>query len=77
MLKATFSEFRQNAKYFLDAVEEKHERIVIFRHGHAVAQITPILGIAYQPSWKKKGMKLAIKGVSLSDRILKEREQER
>ncbi|MCP4418831.1 MAG: type II toxin-antitoxin system prevent-host-death family antitoxin [Chloroflexi bacterium] len=74
MRTITFTEFRRNASGIFSAVEEG-EIIHIIRHGKKIAQILPISpDVEAQPSWKKKRMKLSIKGKRLSEMILDERE---
>jgi prevent-host-death family protein len=72
MRTITFTEFRNNASEVLDLVE-KGESIYLLRHGKAIAKIVPAeLGRA-QPAWKRPGLRLVMRGGSLSDAILKER----
>lgn len=70
MKTATFTEFRNNAKKFFDAVE-RGESIKIYRHGKPVAILKP----AQPPEspWKTANP-LRLKGVSLSRAILEDRE---
>lgn len=51
---------------------KKGEVVRIFRHGKAVADITPIL-VQDKPSWKKTPPQLPLSGVSLSKAILENR----
>lgn len=73
MLRATFTEFRQHAKAYFDAVE-KGETIYIIRHGKVIAEINPAEDEENSLSWKKPGIKMSIKGTSITKLILKERE---
>lgn len=69
-MDATFTELRNHAKTYFDAVE-KGETVRVYRNGKPVAQIVPIRGGA--PSWKRVAEPLNIKGLSLSREILKDR----
>jgi len=73
MKVVTFTQFRQNAATYFNAVE-KGETIRVLRHGKAVAEVVPASeeGVV---SWKQPGLKLSIRGASLSREILKERKQ--
>ena len=72
MPDATFTELRNRAKYFFDAVEGG-ESIRVFRNGKPIAEIVPIRsGI---PSWKRPTTPLTIKGLSLSREILSDRDK--
>jgi len=76
MKTVTFTEFRSNASSWLDEVE-KGEMVRIYRHGKAVADLTPANDEEKAPSWRRPGLRLAGKGASLSDAILEERESGR
>ena len=74
MRSITFTEFRKNASSLITAVENG-EIIQLIRHGKPVAEICPINHKEITlPSWKKPGLRLAVKGGSLSEAILQERE---
>ena len=75
MKTITFTEFRKHASSIFSAVE-KGEIIVILRHGKPIAEIIPASQEAAVPSWKRPGLKLTVKGATLSSAILKEREGE-
>jgi antitoxin (DNA-binding transcriptional repressor) of toxin-antitoxin stability system len=72
MKLVTFTQFRQNAAAYFNAVE-KGEVVQILRHGKAIAEITPITVNDDMISWKQPGLRLLIRGASLSREILKER----
>jgi prevent-host-death family protein len=74
MKTVNFTQFRQNAATYFDAVEQG-ETVRVFRHGKPVAEIVPTLLDGNEPSWKQPGLRLAIKGASLSRAILKERKE--
>ncbi len=72
MKDATFTEFRNNAKNYFDAVEAG-DTVRVFRNGKPIAEIVPIRsGI---PSWKKQTTPLTVKGISLSREILSDRDE--
>ena len=70
MVTVNFTQFRQNAKEYFDAVK-KGEIVNIKRHGKIIAQI--ISPSRKQPAWKRAVKSLVIPGVSLSKTILEER----
>jgi len=73
MKTLTFTEFRKNASSLLNDVE-KGETLRILRHGKPVAEMSPLPHeLTEMPSWKKSGLKLSAKGISLSKAILEER----
>ena len=71
MQEATFTELRNHAKSYFDAVEAG-DTIRIYRKGKAIAQIVPI--DVQPPSWKNHAQPILVKGVSLSRSILLDRE---
>lgn len=71
MRSATFSEFRNQAKKYFDAVEAG-ESIEIYRHGKPVAILTPIRKHSLE-RWRT-ARPLTLTGVSLSHAILADRE---
>lgn len=72
MQEATFTELRNHAKDYFDAVEGG-ETVRVFRNGKPIAEIVPIrFGV---PSWKRQATPLTIKGLSLSREILIDREE--
>ncbi len=76
MTTIPFTEFRRNASDLFSRVEQG-EMFVVMRHGHPVAEISPVsTGKASQPSWKRPGLKLVVKGGGLSAVIRKERSGE-
>lgn len=75
MKTATFTEIRQHAKSYFDYVEQG-ETVAVIRHGKLIAKIIPITEENLKsPAWKKSGLRLTIKGVSLSKTIMKERQE--
>ena len=74
MKVVTFTEFRQNATAYFDVVE-KGETVKVLRHGKAVAEVIPAQSEERMASWKQPGLKMSIKGASLSREILRERKQ--
>jgi prevent-host-death family protein len=73
MKTTTFSQFRNNAKKFFDAVE-RGEIIEIYRHGKPIALLSPARENSQQ-HWKDV-KPLALAGVSLSEVILSERKKD-
>jgi prevent-host-death family protein len=69
-LETTFTDLRNHAKDYFDAVEEGNT-VRVFRNGKPIAEIIPIR--TGTPSWKRQITPLTIKGVSLSAEILKDR----
>jgi prevent-host-death family protein len=73
MKMITFSELRNNARKYFDDVEQG-ETIEIYRKGKPVALLSPV-----EPGggarWRSISP-LRIEGVSLSDLIIKEREEQ-
>jgi len=74
MKMVTFTDFRQNAASYFDAVEQG-ETIKVLRHGKPIAEIVPASNEERIFSWKQPGLRLSVKGVYLSREILKERKQ--
>lgn len=71
-MDATFTELRNNAKSYFDAVE-KGATVRVYRNGKPIAQITAIQ--AGTPMWKQQSAPLNIKGLSLSREILNDRSE--
>jgi prevent-host-death family protein len=74
MKMVTFTEFRQNAATYFDAVEQG-ETIRVLRHGKPIAEIVPASDEERTLSWRQPGLRLSVKGAYLSREILKERKQ--
>ena len=75
MRQTTFTELRNQAKTFFDAVE-RGEVVRVFRNGKPIADIVPV--VSEIPSWKRRAAQpLVVKGVSISAQILKDRVQSR
>jgi len=73
-MDTTFTELRNNAKAFFDAVE-KGQTVRVFRRGKPIAQIVPLN--APVPSWKRTVSPLTIKGLQLGREVLKDRARSR
>lgn len=72
MPDATFTELRNNAKHYFDAVESG-KSVRVFRNGRPIAEIVPIrAGIA---SWKRAVVPLTVKGLKMSREILCDRDK--
>jgi prevent-host-death family protein len=74
MKVVTFTEFRQNAATYFDVVE-KGETVRVLRHGKPVAEVIPASVEDGVVSWKQPGLKLSVRGASLSREILRERKR--
>ncbi len=72
MRDATFTELRNHAKDYFDAVEAG-ESVRIFRNGKPIAEIVPVRSGV--PSWKRPATALTVKGLSLSREILSDRDE--
>jgi prevent-host-death family protein len=73
MKTVTFTEFRKHASELFSEVEGG-EAILVLRHGKPIAKISPASTERNaKPSWKRPGLRLTAKGVSLSSAILEER----
>ena len=72
MQEATFTELRNHAKDYIDAVDGG-ETVRIFRNGKPIAEIVPIR--SGMPSWKRQAAPLTVKGLSLSREILSDRDE--
>jgi len=72
MKRATFSELRNNARKYFDAVEQG-ESVEIYRKGKPVAILSPVESRSHT-RWKTSAP-LVLEGVSLSETILREREE--
>jgi prevent-host-death family protein len=62
MQETTFTELRNHAKDYFDAVEGG-ETVRVFRNGKPIAEIVPVRSGV--PSWKMQGTPLTVKGRSL------------
>jgi prevent-host-death family protein len=71
MKDTTFTELRNHAKRYFDAVEAG-ETVRVFRNGKPIAEIVPIRNGV--PSWKKPIVPLTVKGFSLGREILNDRD---
>ncbi|HHO76555.1 MAG TPA: type II toxin-antitoxin system Phd/YefM family antitoxin [Deltaproteobacteria bacterium] len=75
MKTVSFTEFRKHASTLFSDVENG-EKLLIVRHGKAIAEINPVSNESKTPSWKNQGLRLSIKGAELSSAIIAERERE-
>ncbi|MBI3523627.1 MAG: type II toxin-antitoxin system prevent-host-death family antitoxin [Betaproteobacteria bacterium] len=72
MREATFTELRNHAKDYFDAVEAG-DTVRVSRNGKLIAEIVPVRsGI---PSWKRPASPLTVKGLSLGREVLSDREE--
>jgi len=72
MKDTTFTELRNHAKDYFDAVEGG-DTIRVFRNGRPIAEIVPVRN--GDPSWKRQVIPLTVKGLSLSREILTDRDE--
>ena len=73
MKTVSFTEFRKNASGLFSEVENG-ESLLIVRHGKPIAEICPVAPPGNRDqSWRKSGLRLSVKGASLSAAILEER----
>jgi len=71
MQEATFTELRNNAKTYFDAVESG-QIVRIYRKGKPIADIVPVA--QKDPSWKQALPRVTVKGIVLSEEILSDRD---
>jgi len=75
MQETTFTEFRNHAKRYFDAVE-RGELVRIYRNGRPVADLVPVS--TRPPSWKNPpGPRLRLKGLCLGGEIVADRKEGR
>ncbi len=72
MQDVTFTELRNHAKDYFDAVEGG-DTVRVFRNGKPIAEIVPVR--SETPSWKRPTPLLTVKGLSLSREILRDRDE--
>ena len=76
MTTVTLTDFRSHASGMLTRVEQG-ETLVVLRHGRPIAEISPIVETDDpRPSWKRKALRMTMKGEGLSAAILEERARE-
>lgn len=75
MKTVTFSQFRNNARKYIDAVEEGEE-LEIVRHGKPVALVSPLPKERNARYWKSV-KPLFPTGLALSRQVLQERKEGR
>ena len=75
MRETTFTELRNHAKNFFDAVEEG-ETVRVYRNGRPVADIIPVK--TAMPAWKKPPQtRLSLDSLSLGDEVVADRDENR
>jgi len=72
MRETTFTELRNHAKDYFDAVA-LGDTVRVFRNGKPIAEIVPVRSGV--PSWKRQVTPLTVRGLSLSREILSDRDQ--
>jgi prevent-host-death family protein len=76
MKTVTATELRNHAADLLTEVE-KGEVLLVIRHGRPIAEVSQASpGSDSIPSWKKPGLRLAVKGAGLSSAIIEGRDRE-
>ena len=75
MKTVTFSQLRNNAKKYFDAVEQG-ETMEIYRHGKPIAMLTPVPQESHLSRWKT-AHPIKLPGVSASKMIIEERRKSR
>ncbi len=75
MKTVTFSQLRNNAKKYFDAVE-KGESMEVYRHGKPIALLTPVVREPRLSRWKTANP-IKLPGVSASKMIIEERRRSR
>ena len=70
----TITEFRKKASLFFSQVKNG-ETVIVSRHGKIIAEIVPPGNGDIEPAGKKQGLRLSVKGVSLSQTIRQEHKQ--
>jgi prevent-host-death family protein len=74
MRETTFTELRNHAKIFFDAVEGG-ETVRVYRNGRPVADIVPVKAA---PAWKQPPQtRISLGSLSLGDEILADRDEKR
>ncbi len=68
----SFTELRGHAKFYFDAVESGAS-VRVLRNGRPIAEIVPIKSPT--PSWKRDVTPLPLKGVTLSQELIADREE--
>jgi len=75
MRETTFTELRNHAKSFFEAVEEG-ETVRVYRNGRPVADIVPVK--MAMPAWKKPPQtRLSLDRLSLGDEVVADRDENR
>ena len=75
MRTVTFSQLRNNAKKYFDAVE-KGETVEVYRHGKPVAIVSPVLVKSTEPR-RNLFEPIRIPGVSASKILIEQRKENR
>jgi len=75
MVSVSVRELTHNFSDYLKKVK-KGERIIIKMRNVPVAEITPYNENVSKPGWKRDIKRISIKGVSFSDAVIKNREEE-
>jgi antitoxin (DNA-binding transcriptional repressor) of toxin-antitoxin stability system len=76
MKTLTVTGLRKHISEIMDHVE-RGERIRVLRQGKAIADIVPADVREATPAWKRPGLRLVVKGESLTNAVLAERRASR
>ena len=74
MRTASFTEFRRQAKGYLASVGAG-DTVRILRHGKPIADLVPVTTDDRTPAWKQPGLRLYVRGTTLSKAVLAGRRQ--
>ena len=73
MQQTTFTELRNHAKDYFDAVEAG-DVVRVYRNGRPIADIVPVA--SEEPTWKRPFERVTLPGVRLSEVVLQGRTEE-
>ncbi|MHB2018094.1 MAG: type II toxin-antitoxin system Phd/YefM family antitoxin [Candidatus Xenobia bacterium] len=73
MITVTFSDLRNNAKKYFDAVE-RGETVEVYRHGKPVALLSPLPSGSRSADRWKTASPLEVDGASLTQALLEDRQ---
>jgi prevent-host-death family protein len=76
MISTSLTEFRKKAASFLD-IAENGGAVIITRHGRPIARISPPSESLSNPSWERPALRMKMKGIDLTQELLKDRVKNR
>jgi antitoxin (DNA-binding transcriptional repressor) of toxin-antitoxin stability system len=74
MITVNFTEFRQRARSYFQAAQEG-EKVRVLSHGKPIGDIISPEEPKKVPSWKQPRRRFLLRGVSLTEEVLKERRE--